>query len=136
MRKGLADEIRNAFQDWSHGAIKVGHDRLAIHDVRLVFPVLDKTVQRAAGSRSVHREFQSKPCAFANGKRNERLPFVRSPNDFSLGIYDMIVIVKVPPRIEHQHAADTEALHRLQIGRDRFAVGVAIDPPPVAPRPC
>ena len=57
VRKGLANEVRNTFQDWPHRAIKVGHDRLAIHDVRLVFLALDKTVQRAAGSRSVHREF-------------------------------------------------------------------------------
>ena len=37
--------------------------------------------------------------------------------------------------LHDQHAADADALHRLQVGGDPLAGDVAVEPEPVDPRP-
>ena len=103
--------------------------------LRRVLAHLPRTVQLAARGAHVHRELQAEARRLADGELDELLPFGRHEGDFGLRVHDVALVVPVAARVEHEQSAEAEALHRLQVGRDRLLVRMAVDPPPVAPGP-
>ena len=101
--------------------------------LRRVLAHLPRTVQLAARGAHVHRELEAEARRLADGEHDKLLPFGRHERDLGLGVHDVALVVPVTARVEHEESAEAEALHRLQVGRDRLLVRMAVDPPPVAP---
>ena len=92
-------------------------------------------VHLAAGRAHVHREGEPQARGLADREDGAFLPFGAHHLHLRLRVDDMPLVVPVTARIEHYEAPEAEALHRLQVGRDRRLVHVPVHPPPVAPRP-
>ena len=133
VREGRADKFGNALEKRPYGAIEVRDHFVAVHDVGLVLLAVDEAVERAAARGGVHRELKPEPCALADGELDKIVPPFGAPAKLRLGVYDVLVVLPVAARVDHEDAAEAEALHRLEVGGDRLAVGMSIDPPPVAP---
>ena len=129
-----ADKLGNALEKRPYGAIEVRDHFVAVHDVGLVLLAVDEAVERAAARGGVHRELKSETRALADGILDKIVPPFGAPDKLGLGIYDVLVVLPVAARVDHEDAAEAEALHRLEVGGDRLAVGMPVDPPPITPR--
>ena len=114
--------------------LEVGGDVLRVHSadepLGAVGARLPRTLQGAAAVGEVHGEREAEARALLHGERHHLPPFGAAEGELDLWLPNHLVVAA---RVEHQHAAEADLLHGLQVGRDGLAVDVAVHPVPVAP---
>ena len=109
------------------------NDRLSARHIRFVRLAVHKPLQRAAGRGAVHRKLKPHPGAFADREFYKIIPRLAAPNNFCLGVADMAIVIMITARVQHIYSTEPQTLDRLDIGCDRFSVGLTVKPGKIAP---